>query len=111
MGMGISVSQSSRRNHLEIMLDLLKIINEPQRLTHILSKSNMSYAQLVRYLDDLLEMELAQEQIQPFRSFIITSRGQKFLEMVKKKSRIMIPKAESTVRTENLPTSTKPSKL
>ncbi len=107
----MSVSQSGRRNQLEIMSDLLMIINEPQRLTHILYKSNMSYAQLVRYLDDLLEMELAQEQIQPFRSFIITSRGQKFLEMVKKKNRILIPEAESTVRTENLATATKPLKL
>ncbi len=87
------------------------IINEPQRLTHILYKSNMSYAQIVRYLDDLLEMELAEEQIRPFRSFIITSSGQKFLKMVKKKNRILIPEAESTVRTENLATATKPSKL
>ena len=90
------------------MSDLLTIINEPQRLTHILYRSNMSYAQLVRYLDDLLEMGLAEEQIQPFRSFLITSRGQKFLGMVKKKSKILIPQVESIVRPEDLATSTKP---
>ena len=99
---------SIRRNQIESMSDLLNIIQEPQRLTYILYKSNMSYTQLVKYLDDLIRMECVEDRKQPFRSFTITSSGQKCLEMVKKKNRIVIPEAGSEVRTKNLATDTKP---
>ncbi len=73
---------SIRRNQIEIMSDLLNFIQEPQRLTYILYKSNMSYTQLVKYLDDLIRMECVEERKQPFRSFTITPRGKQFLEMI-----------------------------
>ena len=44
---------SSRRDKITIMADLLEIIQEPRRVTHILYKSNMSYVQLLKYLDNL----------------------------------------------------------
>ena len=74
---------SSRRDKITIMSDLLNIMQEPRRLTHILYKSNMSYVQLVKYLDDLIDMGLAEKRQEPFRSFRITSNGKLFMDLVK----------------------------
>ena len=45
----------------------------------------MSYGQLVKYLNDMIEMGMAEEQHQPFRAFSITSKGKLFLDMIDKK--------------------------
>jgi predicted transcriptional regulator len=81
--------QGTRRDQLTIMGDLLVNIQEPRRLTHLLYRSNMSYSQLVRYLDTLIEMGLIDEQKKPFRSFSITDDGKAFMKIVKKS--ILIP--------------------
>jgi len=72
-----------RRDKITIMSDLLDIMQEPRRLTHILYKSNMSYVQLVKYLDNLIEMGLAEKKQEPFRCFTITSNGKLFMNLVK----------------------------
>jgi len=75
--------ESSRRDKIRIMTDLLDIMQEPQRLTRILYKSNMSYVQLVKYLDDLMQMGLAEKVEKPHRSFRITENGKLFMNLVK----------------------------
>jgi len=75
---------TGRRDKITIMADLLGIIQEPRRLTHILYKSNMSYVQLTKYLDNLKEMGLAQEQSEPHRAFRITTNGKLFMDLVKR---------------------------
>jgi len=75
--------ESSRRDKIAIMTDLLNIMQEPQKLTHILYKSNMSYVQLVKYLDDLMQMGLAEKVLEPYRSFRITENGMLFMNLVK----------------------------
>ena len=77
---GIGVT--TRRDQLTIMSDLLEIVQQPQRLTHILYKSNMSYGQLSKYLDDLTELGFLEIRTQPFRSFIITPKGKEFNDML-----------------------------
>jgi len=72
-----------RRDKIRIMADLLGIMQEPRRLTHILYKSNMSYVQLVKYLDNLIEMGLAEKRQIPYRSFTITSNGKLFIDLIK----------------------------
>ena len=74
---------TGRRDKITIMSDLLNIMQEPRRLTHILYKSNMSYVQLVKYLDDLIGMGLAEKHQEPFRSFTITTNGKLFMDLVK----------------------------
>ena len=83
---------TTRRDQITIMTDLLDIIKQPQRLTHILYRSNMSYGQLVKYLNDMIEMGMAEEQHQPFRAFFITSKGKLFLDMIDKKPSYSSPK-------------------
>ena len=52
----------------------------------------MSYGQLVKYLNDMIEMGMAEEQNQPFRAFTITSKGKLFLDMVDRKGSYSSPK-------------------
>ena len=80
-GMGIT----TRRDQLTIMSDLLEIVQQPQRLTHILYKSNMSYGQLSRYLEEMTEMGFLETKSKPFRAYIITSKGKQFNEMLSTK--------------------------
>lgn len=77
-GMGTSV----RRDQLTIMSDLLDIVQQPQRLTHILYKSNMSYGQLSRYLDDMKEMGFVESKSKPYRAYVVTAKGKQFNEML-----------------------------
>jgi len=82
-GMGVT----TRRDQLTIMSDLLEIVHQPQRLTHILYKSNMSYGQLSKYLDELTELGFIEIRTAPFRVFIITSKGKQFNDMLSSKKR------------------------
>jgi len=79
------MKKSSRRDAFKIISDLLQNMKEPQRVTHLLYRSNLSYKQLVKYLKIVKEMGLAIENKNPFRSYLITTDGQFFIEMVKKR--------------------------
>jgi len=65
------------------MTDLLSNIEEPRRVTHLLYKSNMSYTQLIKYLNVLVEMGLAQENRKPFHAFTVTPNGKTFYKLIK----------------------------
>lgn len=80
--------KSSRRDAFKIISDLLQNMKEPQRVTHLLYRSNLSYSQLVKYLKIVTEMGLAKENKNPFHSYLITTDGQFFIEMVKKRQEI-----------------------
>jgi predicted transcriptional regulator len=43
----------------------------------------MSYVQLVKYLDNLIDMGLAEKRKEPFRSYTITDNGKLFRNLVK----------------------------
>jgi len=77
---GIGVT--TRRDQLTIISDLLEIVKQPQRLTHILYKSNMSYGQLSKYLDEMTQLGFLETKTKPFRAFIITEKGKQFGDML-----------------------------
>ena len=79
-----TLGANGRRDKITIMADLLDIMQEPRRLTHILYKSNMSYVQLVKYLDDLMERGLAEKRKEPYRCYSITDNGKLFRELVRR---------------------------
>ena len=84
MGMALeTLGTTGRRDKVTIMGDLLNIMQEPRRLTHILYKSNMSYVQLVKYLDNLIDMGLAEKTIKPHRAYGITTNGKLFMDLVR----------------------------
>lgn len=78
---------TSRRDTLTILSDLLGNMKEPKRLTHLLYASNLSYSQLTKYLKMITEMGLAEEQKKPFHSYIITDDGKFFIEMANKRKK------------------------
>jgi len=80
----LAVTCSARRDKIAIMLDLLNNIQEPMRLTHLLYKSNMSYSQLIKYLDTLKQLGLIQQQEKPHRVFMITDDGRSFVNLLRK---------------------------
>jgi len=83
MGMALeSLGVRGRRDKITIMGDLLHIMQEPRRLTHILYKSNMSYVQLVKYLDDLIGRDLVEKRLEPFKCYTITENGKLFMKLV-----------------------------
>jgi len=77
-----------RRDKVAIMADLLDIMQEPRRLTHILYKSNMSYVQLVKYLNNLMDMGFAEKIKEPHRAYGITTNGKLFMDLIKRNSHI-----------------------
>jgi len=85
MGMALETlgETTGRRDKVTIMADLLDIMQEPRRLTHILYKSNMSYVQLVKYLDNLMDMGFAEKTQEPHRAYGITTNGKLFMDLVK----------------------------
>ena len=85
MGMALyTLGVAGRRDKITIMADLLYIMQEPRRVTHILYKSNMSYVQLLKYLDNLKSMGLAEENSHPYRSYKITEDGKLFMKLIKR---------------------------
>ncbi len=75
---------NTRRDQITIMSDLLQIVQQPQRITQIIYRSNMSYGQLVKYLTDMIDLEMVEEKNDPFRAFTITSKGKIFLQILTK---------------------------
>ena len=85
MGMALDTLRvNGRRDKITIIADLLYIMQEPRRVTHILYKSNMSYVQLLKYLDNLKSMGLAEEHSHPYRSYKITDDGKLFMKLIKR---------------------------
>ncbi|MDH3677518.1 MAG: winged helix-turn-helix domain-containing protein [Nitrosopumilus sp.] len=72
-----------RRDQVTIMTDLLENIEEPRRVTHLLYRSNMSYTQLVKYLNVLVDLGLAKENKEPFHAYLITKNGKTFRDLIK----------------------------
>lgn len=79
-----SIGENARRDQITIMVDLLHNIQEPRRLTHLLYRSNMSYSQLVKYLQSLKDMGLIKQTERPYRAYTITDNGKSFMQLVKK---------------------------
>ena len=83
LGMALdTLGVNVRRDKITIMGDLLDIIQEPRRVTHILYKSNMSYVQLLKYLDNLKDLGLVEVRTKPYRSYMITENGKTFMSLI-----------------------------
>lgn len=82
--MAITVNENQRRDQVTIMTDLLENMQEARRLTHILYRSNMSYTQLVKYLNSMIDLGFIEEQTEPFRCFKIKENGKIFMDLMKK---------------------------
>ena len=81
--MEVTINETQRRDQVTIMADLLENMQESRRLTHILYMSNMSYTQLVKYLDTMIESGFIEERKKPFRLFKTTKTGRIFMNLIR----------------------------
>jgi predicted transcriptional regulator len=71
-----------KRNKLEIIKDILKIIQESRsiRPTPLLRKSNLSSPIFRKYYSELLSKNFIEETREKNKKIILTKKGQKYLE-------------------------------
>lgn len=74
-----------KRNKLEIIRDILKVISDKNgkiKPTHILYKSNLSYQMMEEYLKELIEKGFIQEQKTKTggKTYIVTEKGISYLQ-------------------------------
>lgn len=83
-------TRKNNRGRLEIMADILNISQAGIKKTHIMYRANLSYEQIVCYLEELqgrglLEQRLAEDAAE----YGTTERGRMFLEHFSNLSRLM----------------------
>ena len=76
--------ENKKRNRLEIIYDILTVIKQKNgtiKPTHILYKSNLSYAMMEEYLAELLEKEFILAQVKDGKkTYAITEKGIQYLD-------------------------------
>ncbi len=72
----------TKRNKLEIIKDILKIIQENRLIkpTPLLRKSNLSSSRFKKYYSELLDKKFIKEIHGKNKEIAITQKGQKYLE-------------------------------
>jgi len=70
-----------RRTKLRILADILRVLESGEaNITKLMMEANLSYARLMRYLDELVEKELVvREEDGREVKYRITKRGREFL--------------------------------
>jgi predicted transcriptional regulator len=80
----------NRRNHLQVLSDILELCKMPQAKTYILRKTNTNFKLLESYLIQLQTSYLLEMQPETQRSFT-TKEGQEFIEAWIKLKTILYP--------------------
>jgi len=74
---------TKKRNRLEVIRDILTVIKQKSgtvKPTHILYKSNLSYAMMEEYLGELIDKEFIVEEIcVGHKKYSITEKGIQYL--------------------------------
>lgn len=74
---------NKKRNKLEIIRDILRVIKEKDgriKPTHILYKSNLSYQMMEEYLAELIQKNMIVEKKAPHgKTYSITTNGMNYL--------------------------------
>jgi len=80
----------SRRNHMQILAEILAICKTPQPKTRILYRSNTNSKLLESYLQQLREAMLL-EFFRANRRYLISAKGAEYLTMWSKLQQIIYP--------------------
>lgn len=76
----------SYRNRLDIIADILSVVSDDAKKTQIMYQANLSYKLLTRYLREVIKSSLVLFD-RAKRCYVLTSKGQEFLEKYKRYSR------------------------
>jgi len=74
--------ETSRRDQLTIMVDILSSARKPVSRKKLIRSVNMSQYQLKRYLAILIRKGLLLEQLGQSRTYLVTAKGSAFVELV-----------------------------
>lgn len=66
------------RTRLQIIAEILKIVREGAKKTHIMYQANLSYKLLVKYLNEVLECGLV--RVNREDCYVVAPKGEKFLK-------------------------------
>ena len=77
----------SYRGKLDIIADILRVAMGNAKKTQIMYQANLSYKVLQRYLAEIIEASLIRFENEK-RCYILTAKGQKFLDAYKEYSKI-----------------------
>jgi len=72
-------NQIRHRSEEKIVADILSVVFNGARKTHIMYGANLSYALTTKYLNKLLECRLIQHE-EKDRRYLLTSVGRRYLE-------------------------------
>jgi len=70
---------NKNRSKEEIVADILSVVAEKPKKTHIMYKANLSYALLCKYLEMLVKSELV-EYSESTRVYVLCHRGEDYLK-------------------------------
>jgi predicted transcriptional regulator len=76
----ISRRKRHHRNRIEIVADILQIAKNGARITRIRYLGNLGFDLLQKYLDMLSTCGLLQQRNDSDRTYVVTEKGQRFLE-------------------------------
>ena len=75
----------SRRGRFEIIHDILTLCLKPVQKTYIMYQANLSYTQLQKYLEYLVQTELLElKSIEEDVLYLVTEKGLNLIENYKK---------------------------
>jgi len=77
--LGLREKKSKNRRRLEIVRDMLSAASVKTKKTRIMYQANLSYRQMEKYLNSLLESGLVECEDDSF--YLITGKGKEFLQM------------------------------
>jgi len=81
--------QSQRRDKLAIMVELLKLSDNPMRKTHLMYATRLNFTQLERYLKTLEQLEFIFNISKPFNGYLTTTKGDMFVSTLDTSSNTM----------------------
>lgn len=73
---------NSKRDRLEIWVDMLNAMSVPMLQTRIMYSANLNHSQLTKHLDALEKMGLCEATGVDSVRYIITEKGREFLKTV-----------------------------
>ena len=75
----------NKRNDIEIIAEMLSLAQEEVKKTYLMYQTNLSYSQLIYYMDFLLDKGFLEERNggNNYR-YIITDKGRMFLDSIEK---------------------------
>jgi len=79
-----------RRDKISILVDMLEVIGDGARKTHIVYKANLNFESCRKYLNAMRNADLVDIQVESPMKWAITEKGRAFLKKYKEFTNISL---------------------